>query len=238
MTHAKRLLCLIGALSAAGSGDALAAGFAVRENSAESVATVFAGNASRADDVSTVFNNPAGMSDLQGTQLEVGGALVLPEIRFSGSLTAGAATLPGNNSRQDGQIALIPHFYGVIDLNDRTKLGLAITTPFGNSVDYGDQWSGRYVNIKTSAMSIDFNPNISYRVNDWLSVGGGVSLQYFRLGLVQRDPAVIDFRHRTGQSHMMSPRPIGIGAGMRACWSSLGKARAWASPTAPTSTIR
>ena len=78
MTHAKNLLCLIGALSVAGNSQAVAAGFAVRENSAESVATVFAGNASRADDVSTVFNNPAGMSDLQGTQLEVGGALVLP----------------------------------------------------------------------------------------------------------------------------------------------------------------
>lgn len=183
MTRARKLLCLIGALSALGGSEALAAGFAVRENSAESVATVFAGNASRADDVSTVFTNPAGMGELQGTELEVGGALVLPSIHFSGDLTAGAATLPGNNSRQDGQIALIPHVYIVTDLDDRTKLGLAITTPFGNSVDYGDQWSGRYVNIKTAALSEDFNPNLSYRVTDWLSVGGGVSLQYFRLGL-------------------------------------------------------
>lgn len=193
MTHAKKLLCLIGALSVAGSGEAVAAGFAVRENSAESVATVFAGNASRADDVSTVFNNPAGMSDLQGTQIEVGGALVVPEIRFSGDLTAGATTLPGNNSRQNGQIAVIPHFYGVLDLTDRTKLGLAITTPFGNTVDYGNQWSGRYVNIKTSAMAIDFNPNISYRLTDWLSVGGGVSLQYFRLGLASGIPQSLIF---------------------------------------------
>src|SRR6185437_4299861 len=109
-------MCLIGALSVAGSGEALAAGFAIRENSAESVATVFAGNASRADDVATTFNNPAGMSDLEGAQIEVGGALVLPSIHFTGNLTAGAATLPGNNSRQDGQIALIPHVYGVFDL--------------------------------------------------------------------------------------------------------------------------
>ena len=55
---------------------------------------MFAGNASRADDVSTVFNNPAGMSELQGTQLEVGGALVLPEIGFSGDLTAGRLRFP------------------------------------------------------------------------------------------------------------------------------------------------
>ena len=193
MARAKNLMCLIGALSVAGSGEAVAAGFAVRENSAESVATVFAGNASRADDVATVFNNPAGMSYLQGTQLEVGGALVLPSIHFNGSLTAGTTTLPGDNSRQDGLITLIPHFYGVLDLNERTKLGLAITTPFGNAVDYGDQWSGRYVNIKTSALSMDFNPNISYRLTDWLSVGGGVSLQYFRLGLASGIPQSLIF---------------------------------------------
>ncbi len=193
MAHAKKLLCLIGALFVASSGEALAAGFAIRENSAESVATVFAGNASRADDVATTFNNPAGMSDLEGAQIEVGGALVLPSIHFTGNLTAGAATLPGNNSRQDGQIALIPHVYGVFDLDDRTKVGLAITTPFGNTVDYGDQWSGRYVNIKTSALAMDFNPNISYRVADWLSVGGGISLQYFRLGLASGIPQSLIF---------------------------------------------
>lgn len=155
----------------------------VRENSAESVATVFAGNASRADDVSTVFNNPAGMSELQGTQVEAGGALVSPDIHFTGSLTASGITLPGNNNRQDGQVALVPHFYGVFDLDDRAKAGLAITAPFGDTVDYGNAWSGRYVNIKTSALALDINPNLSYRLTDWLSVGGGVSLQYFKLGL-------------------------------------------------------
>lgn len=193
MIRANKFLCLLGALSVAGGSDAMAAGFAIRENSAEGVATVFAGDASRADDVSTVFNNPAGMNDLQGTQIEVGGALVLPSINYTGSLTAGTTTLSGNNSRQDGLIALVPDLYGVMDLNDRTKLGLAVTAPFGNGVDYGNQWSGRYVNIKTSALSMDFNPNISYRLTDWLSVAGGFSLQYLRLGLASGIPQSLIF---------------------------------------------
>lgn len=193
MAQAKKLLCMIGILSVTGIGEAEAAGFAIRENSAESVATVFAGDASRADDVSTVFNNPAGMNDLQGAQIEIGGALVLPEIHFNGSLSAGGTTLPGNNSRQDGQIALVPDVFAEFDLDDRTKLGMAITTPFGNTVDYGDEWSGRYVNIKTSALAMDFNPNISYRLYDWLSVAGGVSLQYFRLGLSSGIPQSLIF---------------------------------------------
>jgi long-chain fatty acid transport protein len=183
LPHLTRTLCLAGALSLVISGQAGASGFMVRENSAESIATVFAGDASRADDLATVFNNPAGMSEFQGTQMAVGSVVVVPQINFSGNVTAGGTTLPGDNSRQNGQIALIPHFYGVFDIDDRTKAGLAITAPFGNTLDYGDTWSGRYVNTKTGALALDINPNISYRITDRVSIGGGVSLQYFKLSL-------------------------------------------------------
>ena len=45
---------------------ALAAGFMVRENSAEGVAMSYAGNGSRASGPDTVFANPAGMTRRQG----------------------------------------------------------------------------------------------------------------------------------------------------------------------------
>src|ERR1700676_1169915 len=89
--------------------EALASGFMIRENSAESIATVYAGNASRADDVSTVFNNPAGMSWLQGSQLEVGSAAVFPSINFHGNATVMGAPIPGDNTRNGGPSALLPH---------------------------------------------------------------------------------------------------------------------------------
>jgi long-chain fatty acid transport protein len=183
MHQVAKIFSFGGVLCLLASGPAAASGFMVRENSAESVATVFAGNASRADDVSTVFNNPAGMSQLSGTQVEGGASLVVPNIRFTGNATLLGNPVPGNNSGEDGQIAVIPHFYGVFDLDDRTKLGLAITVPFGNTIDYGNAWSGRYVNIKTAALAFDINPNISYRITDRISVGGGVSLQHLNLTL-------------------------------------------------------
>jgi long-chain fatty acid transport protein len=183
MRRVVKVLSLVGALCVLAGGGASASGFMVRENSAESVATVFAGNASRADDVSTVFNNPAGMSLLPGTQVEGGATLVVPDIHFTGNATLQGNPVPGNNSQEDGQTAAIPHFYGVFDLDDRTKVGLAITVPFGNTIDYGNAWSGRYVNIKTAALALDINPNISYRITDRISIGGGVSLQHLNLTL-------------------------------------------------------
>jgi len=102
-------------------------------------------------------------------------------MHFTGTASIQGKLLPSDNSSEVGQAALIPHFYGVIDLNDRTKLGLALTVPFGNTVDYNSGWSGRYVNIKTAALALDLNPNISYRITDRISIGGGVSAQYLKL---------------------------------------------------------
>jgi long-chain fatty acid transport protein len=181
MRHVNTTLILIGMLLSGASSQAIASGFMVRENSAESVATVFAGNASRADDLSTVFNNPAGMGQFSGTQLEVGTAAVVPDMHFTGNATILSLPVPGDNSRELGQDALIPHFYGVTDLDARTKLGFAITVPFGNTVDNGSAWSGRYVSIKVSALAVDFNPNISYQLADNFWIGGGVSAQYLKL---------------------------------------------------------
>jgi long-chain fatty acid transport protein len=184
MEKLTKTLSMVGVLLAASQSQAAASAFMVRENSSESIATAYAGNASRADDAATVFNNPAGMSFLTpGTQIEGGAAVVLPDMHFQGNATIGAATLPGTNDRDIGQVALIPHFYGVYDLNDRTTLGLALTVPFGSTVDYGHAWPGRYVNVKTAAISLDFNPNIAYKLTDWLSVGGGFSYQWLRLEL-------------------------------------------------------
>jgi len=65
------------ALSAVTAGPAMAAGFLVRENSAEAVATAEAGNGSRASGPDTIFSNPAGMTHLQADGFELGAAVVV-----------------------------------------------------------------------------------------------------------------------------------------------------------------
>jgi long-chain fatty acid transport protein len=186
----------------AGSSESAASGFMVRENSAASLATVFAGNASRADEVATVFNNPAGMSWLEGTQTQIGGTGVFPSINFEGVATVYdingvGSPLPADNSRNNGQFSFVPHAYAVFDLHERLKAGIAITVPFGNTIDYSEDWSGRYVNIKTAALSIDINPNVSYKLTDRLAIAGGVSLQYLSLDLSSRIPQFVIFQDPT-----------------------------------------
>ena len=91
------------------------------------------------------------------------------------------ALLSGNTGGDAGSLTAIPHLYWAFDLPNGLKGGLAVTAPFGLGTEYDSEWSGRYLGIKTSALSIDINPNIAYRLTNTLSIGAGVSAQYLKL---------------------------------------------------------
>jgi long-chain fatty acid transport protein len=55
-------------------------------------------------------------------------------------------------------------------------------------VHYDEGWSGRYLENKTIALSLDINPNVAFRITDMLSVGGGISAQWFRLDAAANFP--------------------------------------------------
>jgi long-chain fatty acid transport protein len=172
----------LGLLAVLGAGEAMASGFMVRENSAEALGSVFAGNGSRADEAATVFNNPAGMMALPGPEVELAAGVVLPSVHFSGGASVlGTTPISGTNGGEAGQITGIPSFYAVFGISDNIRAGLAVTTPFGNTINYKPDWVGRYVGIKIVAQSADINPNIAWRLNDHVSIAAGVSAQYLKL---------------------------------------------------------
>jgi long-chain fatty acid transport protein len=165
----------------AGGGPAVAAGFLIRENSAAAVGMSYAGTGSRADAAETAFANPAGMTRLTSDEVESGGAVIVPDFRFSGSATAFGAPISGNTGGNSGRVAGVPNLYGVLAISDKWKAGLAVTVPFGNTSVYDSAWYGRYLGIKTSALSYDINPSVAYQITDTLSVGAGFSAQYLKL---------------------------------------------------------
>ena len=163
----------------------LAAGFLVRENSAEALATGYAGNGSRASGPDTVFSNPAGMTHLQADGFELGAAVILPSSTFSGAARQatplGPVPVAGNNGGDSGRAALIPNFHAVMRVMPDVSVGIAITVPFGNSDIYDANWVGRYLGTRTVATSADINPAIAWKIDDTWSVGAGFSAQYLKL---------------------------------------------------------
>lgn len=172
-----------------------AAGFALIENSASGMGNAFSGGAASAEDASTVWFNPAGMSELADTpQVSAAAHIISPEASFKngsshvnpaltgGDVATATAALQGTNDLTDSA-AFVPNVYAVMPYNERTKIGIGFTAPFGLETEYEDDWYGRYHAIKSAMKTVNINPSISYEVNDKLSIGGGVNAQYIDVEL-------------------------------------------------------
>lgn len=167
-----------------------AAGFAVAENSASGMGSAFAGASAIAEDASTTYFNPAGLSKLKGTQYIFAGHYISVSSAFTNNgstlnpLLGGGALLGSND---DGSTSpFIPNFYYARELNDKWTFGLGITVPFGNASEYSDTWVGRYHATKTEITTLNINPSASFKVNDKLSVGFGVNVQYVEATLANK----------------------------------------------------
>lgn len=164
-----------------------ASGFALIEMNASGQGNSYAGAAVGTNDASTIFFNPAGMMNLERDQLAIAAHYIIPSADFNndGSVTApqppGGAVGPGTvflsgDDDDGGENAFVPNLYWVKTINAQTKFGLGVNAPFGLTVDYDDEWVGRYHALLSELLTVNINPSIAYRVNDKLSVGAGLSV--------------------------------------------------------------
>jgi long-chain fatty acid transport protein len=163
---------------------AYAGGFALIEQGGSGMGNAYAGASAVSADASTVWFNPAGMLELEGPQLAVAGHLIAVENGFSDRGTTlnprlGLGPVPGVTETDPGGNTIVPNFYYVREIKNDLAFGLGVSVPFGNSTDYGRDWVGRYQAVESSVSVIDINPSLAYRVNEQLSIGGGISVQMF-----------------------------------------------------------
>ena len=161
---------------AAATSTALAAGFQLTEQSSLGLGRAYAGAGIVGDDLSAVHYNPAGMTLLEGTRFQAGTTWIALNADFNSD--SGDAD---ENGRLKGQ--MIPAGYVTHQVNDKVWLGFAMTVPFGMGTEYSRDWE--YGNRGTSAKiyTFDMNPNIAYKVSDYISIGGGISVQYAKAKL-------------------------------------------------------
>lgn len=55
--------------------------------------------------------------------------------------------------------------------------------PFGLITDYDRDWVGRHHALRSIVRTMDLNPGLSFRSNDHVSVGAGMSAQYASVSL-------------------------------------------------------
>jgi long-chain fatty acid transport protein len=163
----------------AGSGEAAASGFALREQSGSLLGQAFAGENAYAGDPSVIFFNPAGMSALNGTRVSAGASFIFPNIEFNndGSTTALGPGILGTDEGGDiGENALVPSVYAMTSFGD-FRIGIGVNSPFGLSTEYEDGTIPRFAALDSSLRTINVNPVVSYQVTPWLALGAGAQIQ-------------------------------------------------------------
>lgn len=173
------------------SSTAFAAGFQISEQSGTGLGRAFAGFGVIGDDLSMAFYNPAGITQQEGTQIQVTGFIIDGESRFSNegsfqSFAGGGLIIPSSGGNEDGAtLALVPNMYFVTDLTEKIKYGFSISAPYGLATDYDRNWVGRFHADESELVTVDINPSLGFKINDAFSVGFGVSAQYAEATLSQ-----------------------------------------------------
>lgn len=163
-----------------------AAGFALREGSADWMGNAFAGDTAKAYDASTAWSNPAGMVRLN--QNEVDGSIngIFGSSTFSGANIVGpGATTPGTTGGNVIEPAATAGTYGVWNISPDFKLGFAVDSPFGQRVTNPSTFVGRYHSLVSSITDLQFAISGAYKLNEQWSIGGGPVIDFFSSRLTQ-----------------------------------------------------
>ncbi|MBS0348550.1 MAG: outer membrane protein transport protein [Proteobacteria bacterium] len=159
------------------SGQAAAAGFQLLEQNASGIGNAYAGSAAVAENASTIFFNPAGMTQLKDREVSVGLAIVRPTFKFSDRGSSTGVLGGAGNGGDAGSWAFLPNAYLSWALSKDLYAGVGLGAPFGLITEYDDPWLGGAQAIKFDIKTYNINPSLAYRLNDKVSIGGGLSIQ-------------------------------------------------------------
>jgi long-chain fatty acid transport protein len=167
MTFRRALRPLLAFAVLALPGAARAQAFAVNEIGSCAVSRAFAVAAAPCNGPSTIFWNPAYASRLPGLSVEAGVAFISLDGQFERDTlgTVYQSTVP---------LLPVPHlFVNYTKPNSRRSIGLGVYVPYGLTMEWGDDFPGRFQAQRASIATVYVQPNFAFRINDAWSVGGG-----------------------------------------------------------------
>jgi long-chain fatty acid transport protein len=160
------------------AASAMAAGFRLPEAGAKAMGMGFAFTA-QADDPSAIYFNPAGLTQLEGTNVMIGGTYV----RGNGGEFTGITPLTGGVTRTETQKDLnffIPNAYVTRKASPNFSYGVGIFAPFGLGQEYDNPAASIFRNQVTriDLQTVVVNPTVAWKINEMLSVGAGIDFMW------------------------------------------------------------
>ncbi|MEJ1390894.1 MAG: porin, partial [Candidatus Sedimenticola sp. (ex Thyasira tokunagai)] len=177
------------ALALTVSSPLMAGGYKLPENSINGTA-LSAANVANAHGADASYYNPAAMVfNDAGASFEAAATLVhLPGI----SVTSTKASIDNDETKVEN--ILVPSFHYISPLMGNMRYGLSVVSPGGLSKRWkGD---GQAFAEEFTLKAVEINPTISFKINEKVSLGGGIRAIYSE-GIVKSDDTGINTIHST-----------------------------------------
>ncbi|HEY5765014.1 MAG TPA: outer membrane protein transport protein, partial [Candidatus Deferrimicrobiaceae bacterium] len=167
---------------------AMAGGFRLPEAGAKAMGMGFAFTA-QANDPSAIYFNPAGILQLEGTNVMAGVTYIKNNGgTFTGTTPITAASGPGSQSETQKDLDFfVPNAFVTIKKSPDFAYGVGIFSPFGLGQEYENKNTSIFRNqiTKIDLLTLVVNPTVAYRVNEFLSVGAGIDFMYGKAELAK-----------------------------------------------------
>ena len=171
MKHTKSLLGLAVA-AALLPMTSQASGLFLPEGSSSGYGTAGAGDGVNTDSAAVMWTNPAAMAGLEGETLTINGTIFDLGMKYEDHTGL-------KNSPNAGGVLPTGGVFWAKPLNEKMTMGLAVSSLGGSAFDYsGWEHQGTMLATEGQLMNLQFNPSLSYRLNDQWSVGGGIQMSY------------------------------------------------------------
>ncbi|MBW6477872.1 MAG: outer membrane protein transport protein [Bacteroidales bacterium] len=134
-------------------------------------------------DASTVFLNPGAMATLSSKYSFMAG---ISGIRSTTKFQLEKPSI--YQAATDNPRSTPFYLYATARIAENLSLGLAVNTPYGNSLKWEEGWAGRFLIQEISLQAITIQPTVAYRLSESISLGAGFVVATGKVDLKRKLP--------------------------------------------------
>jgi len=176
----KKLFLLLA--TAAVTSGAYAEGYQVNNLSSKQNGMGHVGTAMKLNSESIWFNPAAASFQDSEFDISVGITGIASKATYTSLPDYTGKTKPQHYT-SDNSIATPLYAYFNYKPLDWMSVGLAFNTPFGSSMDWGDNWPGAQLVQSINLQAYNLQPTVSFKLCEHLSIGGGLMMTWGKFDL-------------------------------------------------------
>ena len=202
MLTSKFMRKLLFAIILASPSLALAQGSQVNTQGIKALGMAGAGSALFVDETS-IFYNPGAVVKTERNSISVGATAIMYRSAFKEI---------NSNVQHDTKFKITPPFSIFATFGPKNswwKAGIGVYTPFGGSVNWGNDWPGRFELNRLQMRAIYIQPTLSFKLTDNFSFGGGY---VYNIGTVDLSRSIPVF-DQNGNAGLAELNGVGTGTG-------------------------